>query len=135
MQEPKHPRDVFKMHLEENFKGGESKAHTLFNIYVNGFVNAGLTKDSFMLDDEEKNEKKSFVLEISDKEEWQIAAVASIGLLCPWNTQTIEEKLMQYIDNEGKFIKAGASLGIGICSAGVNDENDIAYGLLSDSAQ
>lgn len=52
-----------------------------------------------MLDDEEKNEKKSFVLEISDKEEWQIAAVASIGLLCPWNTQTIEEKLMQYIDN------------------------------------
>lgn len=71
----------------------------MFNIYVNGFVNAGLTKDSFMLDDEEKNEKKSFVLEISDKEEWQIAAVASIGLLCPWNTQTIEEKLMQYIDN------------------------------------
>ena len=75
------------------------------------------------------------MLEISDKEEWQIAAVASIGLLCPWNTQTIEDKLMQYIDNEGKFIKAGASLGIGICSAGVNDENDIAYGLLSDSAQ
>jgi hypothetical protein len=41
---------------------------------------------------------------------------------------------MQYIDNDGKFIKAGASLGIGICSAGINDENDIAFGLLSDSA-
>lgn len=61
------------------------------------------------------------MLEISDKEDWQIAAVASIGLICPWDTNTITEQLMQYIDNEGKFIKAGASLGIGICSAGVND--------------
>jgi hypothetical protein len=107
----------------------------LFNIYVNGFVNAGLTKDSFMIDDEEADKKKSFVLEIADKEDWQIAAVASIGLICPWNSSTIDDKLMQYIDNDGKFIKAGASLGIGICCAGVNDENDIAYGLLSDSAQ
>jgi hypothetical protein len=29
--------------------------------------------------------------------------------------------LMPYIDNEGKYIKAGASLGIGLCSAGIND--------------
>lgn len=88
-----------------------------------------------MIDDQEADKKKSFVLEISDKEDWQIAAVASIGLICPWNSNTIDEKLMQYIDNDGKFIKAGASLGIGLCCAGVNDENDIAFGLLSDSAQ
>lgn len=67
VQDPKHPRDVFKVHLEENYKGGESKQNTLFNIYVNGFVNAGLTKDAYMLDDEEADKKKSFVLEISDK--------------------------------------------------------------------
>lgn len=42
---------------------------------------------------------------------------------------------MSYIDNEGKFIKAGAALGVGICSAGINDENDLAFGLLSESAQ
>jgi 26S proteasome regulatory subunit N1 len=42
---------------------------------------------------------------------------------------------MQYMDNDGSYIKAGASLGIGICSAGINDENDIAFGLLSDAAQ
>lgn len=42
---------------------------------------------------------------------------------------------MPYIDNEGKFIKAGAALGVGICSAGINDENDLAFGLLSESAQ
>lgn len=40
---------------------------------------------------------------------------------------------MQYLNNEGKFVKAGASLGIGICSAGINDDNDIAFALLSDS--
>jgi hypothetical protein len=42
---------------------------------------------------------------------------------------------MKYFDNDGKFVKAGASLGIGICSAGVNDENELAFGILSDSAQ
>ena len=40
---------------------------------------------------------------------------------------------MTYLDNEGKWIKAGASLEVGICSAGINDDNDIAFGLLSDS--
>ena len=39
-----------------------------------------------MLDDEaEEKKKKPFIHEIADKEDWQIAAVASIGLLCPWN--------------------------------------------------
>lgn len=42
---------------------------------------------------------------------------------------------MPFFDNDGKFIKAGASLGVGLCSAGINDENDLAFGLLSDSAQ
>jgi hypothetical protein len=58
-----------------------------------------------------------------------------LGILCPWNAETISEKLMPFFDNDGKFIKAGASLGVGLCSAGINDENDLAFGLLSDSAQ
>ena len=85
-----------------------------------------------MIDDQETGQKRSFVLQVN--QEMQIAAVASLGLLCPWNTETIDNHLMTYLDNQGKFIKAGASLGIGICSAGVNDDNDIPYGLLSDSA-
>ena len=67
------------------------------------------------------------------KEDLQIASVAGIGLLCPWNTETIDNHLMQYLNNDGKWVKAGASLGIGVCSAGVNDDNDIAFALLSDS--
>ncbi len=55
VQDPKHPRDVFKVHLEDNYKGGgvDPKAVTLHNIYVNAFVNAGLTKDTIMIDEEE----------------------------------------------------------------------------------
>jgi hypothetical protein len=43
------------MHLEDNYKGGgDSKAISLQNLYVNAFVNAGLTKDTLVLDDEEE---------------------------------------------------------------------------------
>lgn len=47
------------MHLEDNYKGGaaDSKTITLYNIYVNAFVNAGLTKDKMMLEDEEDDQK------------------------------------------------------------------------------
>lgn len=113
---------MFKVHLEDNYKGGgvDPKAVTLHNIYVNAFVNAGLTKDTIMIDDEEED-KKGWVMLLKDKEDWQIAAVASLGLLCPWDTTTIDNQLMPYLDNDGKYIKAGASLGVGLCSAGVND--------------
>jgi 26S proteasome regulatory subunit N1 len=57
-----------------------------------------------------------------------------LGILAPWNPDTINDLLMPYIDNDGKFIKAGASLGVGLCCAGINDENDLAFGLLSESA-
>jgi len=88
-----------------------------------------------MLEDEEEEEKKSWVILLKDKEEWQIAAVASLGLLCSWNSDTVNDILMPYIDNEGKYIKAGASLGIGLCCAGINDENDMAFALLEGPAQ
>jgi hypothetical protein len=47
------------MHLEDNYKGGagDSKTITLYNIYVNAFVNAGLTKDKLILEDPEDDEK------------------------------------------------------------------------------
>jgi len=47
---------VYKVHLEDNYKGGaqDSKSVTLQNIYVNAFVNAGLTRDTIMINDEEE---------------------------------------------------------------------------------
>lgn len=54
------------MHLEENYKGGELKSTSIYNIYVNAFVNAGLTKDTLMIDDEESDTRRSFVLKVND---------------------------------------------------------------------
>jgi hypothetical protein len=51
VHEPKQPKDVFKVHLEENYKGGDIKNTALYSIYVNNFVNAGLTKDTLVLDE------------------------------------------------------------------------------------
>ena len=86
VHEPKQPKEVFKVHLEENYKGGEIKNTSIYSIYVNAFVNAGLTKDTLMIseEDEEDKKKNSFVLQVT--EESQIAAVAGLGLICPWNT-------------------------------------------------
>ncbi len=86
-------------------------------------------------DDEEDTSKKSWVILLKDMEDWQIAAVASLGILCPWNADTISNILMPYIDNEGKYIKAGACLGIGLCCSGFIDEDDIAFGLLHGEAE
>ena len=72
-------------------------------------------------------------MKLGGKEDWQIAAVASLGLICPWNPSVIEDKIMPYLDNEGKNVKAGASLAVGLCSVGVNDENDLPYALLTQN--
>lgn len=59
------------MHLEDNYKGGgDNKGITLQNIYVNAFVNAGLRKDTLMIDDEEdeEGEKKNWVVLLQNKE-------------------------------------------------------------------
>ena len=61
-------------------------------------MNAGLTKDTLMIDDEEED-KKNWVVLLQNKEDWQIAAVASLGLLCPWNSDTVEDKIMPFLDN------------------------------------
>lgn len=133
VHEPKKPEEVFKAHLEEKNKENVTESHTkLFNIYTNAFVNAGLKRDTLMIDDPEADEKKpSYILELRE-EGHQIAAVASVGLINSWNPDCINEHLYQYFENEGDFVAAGACLGIGLCAAGTNDENDITYALLED---
>jgi hypothetical protein len=42
-----------------------------------------------MIEDEEEEDKKGWIILLKEKEDWQIAAVASLGLLCPWNSETI----------------------------------------------
>jgi 26S proteasome regulatory subunit N1 len=51
--EPKKPEDIFKAHLEEKGKNADISAATsaLFQTYVNAFVNAGLKKDTLIIED------------------------------------------------------------------------------------
>lgn len=49
-----------------------------------------------------------------------------------WYTDSINDQIMPYYDNEGQYVKAGSFLGIGLSSSGIYDENDIAYALLED---
>lgn len=64
VHEPKKPEEVFKAHLEEKTKTNDNSNYsTLFNIYTNAFVNAGLKRDTLMIDDPEADEKKpSYIL-------------------------------------------------------------------------
>ena len=88
---------MFKAHLEEKTKAVENTNYTtLFNIYTNAFVNAGLRRDTLMIDDPEADDKKPpYVLELRDEGQ-QIAAVASIGLINSWNPECINEQLYKY---------------------------------------
>lgn len=77
--EPKHPDTIFKTHLEERKIGEaqlDSAKQNLAKTYVNSFVNAGLCNDLLIC---KKEGADDWVF--SNKEEGQIAAAASIGLL------------------------------------------------------
>lgn len=122
--EPKKPEDIFKAHLEEKGKNADISAATsaLYNTYVNAFVNAGLKKDTLIIEDpnvELEERRQPWIFEVKD--EGQIAAVASLGMLNLWYTDSINDQIMPYYDNDGQYVKAGSFLGIGLSSSGIYD--------------
>ena len=38
-----------------------------------------------------------------------------------WYTDSINDQIMPYYDNDGQYVKAGSFLGIGLSSSGIND--------------
>mgnify|MGYP006171618919 FL=1 len=77
--EPKHPDAIFKTHLEERKVGEgqlDSAEQNLAKTYVNAFVNAGLCNDLLI---SKKEGADDWVF--SNKDEGQMAAAASLGLL------------------------------------------------------
>lgn len=77
--EPKHPDAIFKTHLEERKVGEaqlDSAKQNLAKTYVNAFVNAGLGNDLLIC---KKEGTDDWVF--SNKDEGQMAAAASLGLL------------------------------------------------------
>ena len=77
--EPKHPDAIFKTHLEERKVSEaqlDSAKSNLAKTYVNAFVNAGLGNDLLIC---KKEGADDWVF--SNKDEGQLAAAASLGLL------------------------------------------------------
>lgn len=94
--EPKHPDAIFKTHLEERKVGEaqlDSAKQNLAKTYVNAFVNAGLGNDLLIC---KKEGTDDWVF--SNKDEGQLAAAASLGLLQIWDIDNGLDAIDKYME-------------------------------------
>lgn len=100
----------------------------LADTYVNAFVNVGLKKDGLMIREVQSGDKWIDMLYESAK----IAGIASIGVIDLWDIDEGIQNLTPFLDAPGDWIRFGASIGLGINSIGITDENDSVLGILGD---
>ncbi|ANB11794.1 proteasome regulatory particle base subunit RPN1 [Sugiyamaella lignohabitans] len=130
--DPKTPEDIYKSHLEHSTLGTstgilDSAKQNLAAAFVNAFVNCGYGADKLLMNDEESN---SWIYKT--KGPGMASTTASIGSLFQWNFDKGLQQLDKYTYSSEEQIKAGSLLGIGIVNAGVHDESDPAFALLSE---
>lgn len=136
--EPKTPEDIFKSHLAE---GGLSRGRgtgaappvdsaraNLASSFVNGFVNAGFSKDKLLME-----EGSQWVYK--NKDHGMMSAAASLGLVLLWNVELGLNEIDKFYHSTDDYIRAGACLAIGVVSSGVRNESDPALALLSDCVE
>ena len=131
--EPKHPDSIFKTHLEERKVGEaqlDSAEQNLAKTYVNAFVNAGLSNDLLI---SKKEGADDWVF--SNKDEGQLAAAASLGLLQIWDIDEGLEAIDKYLERPEDNIQAGSYLALGILSSGIKNDADAAYAILGDKLE
>lgn len=68
---PKKPEDIFKAHLEEKSKNADlsTAISTLYQTYVNAFVNAGLKKDTLIIEDptsDTEERRRPWIFEVKE---------------------------------------------------------------------
>jgi len=97
---------------------------------VNAFVNAGLSNDLLIC---KKEAADDWVF--SNKDEGQIAAAASVGMLQLWDIDEGLESIDKYMEREEEQIQAGAYLALGILNSGIKNDADAAYAILSDKLE
>jgi 26S proteasome regulatory subunit N1 len=131
IEEPKIPEDIYKTHLESSRTIGltntDSARHNLASTFVNAFVNLGFSKDKLMLTDDSS---QSWIWKTKD--EGQISATASMGMILQWNVDEGLSRLDQFIEATDDKIKAGALLALGLSSCGVRGESDPILAVLAD---
>lgn len=121
--QPKHPDQVYKTHLEDKrFQLNadiDSAKKNLALTYVNAFVNAGYGKD-LLITNSENNEDWVF----KTKDDGQIAAAASLGMLLLWDIDEGLEQIDKYMDRRENHIVSGSFMALGLVNSGITNECD-----------
>jgi 26S proteasome regulatory subunit N1 len=127
--EPKVPEDIYKSHLEERPRGMggsvESAKQNLAATFVNAFVNAGYCNDTLATE-----EKGSWIYKHRDSDLMSVAA--SLGMVLLWNVDEGIMKIDKYQYSKEDYIKSGALMAFGMVNAGLRNECDPAFALLTD---
>ena len=134
VQEAKVPEDIYKSHLADSASNRlqrsrpqnvDSARENLASSFVNGFVNAGFSKDKLVT-------PKGSEWIFKNKDHGMVSAAASLGMVYLWNTEVGGNEIDKYTLSKQAHIKAGSLLAIGICCAGVAGEMSMALPLLQD---
>mmetsp|Transcript_3565 Transcript_3565/g.7156 ORF Transcript_3565/g.7156 Transcript_3565/m.7156 type:complete len:898 (-) Transcript_3565:103-2796(-) len=134
VQEAKTPEDIYKSHLADSASNRlqasrpakvDSARKNLASSFVNGFVNAGFSKDKLIT-------PKGSEWIFKNKDHGMISAAASLGMVYLWNTQVGGNEIDKYTLSKQVPIKGGALLAIGICCAGASGAMSMALPLLQD---
>ena len=123
---PKHPDEIYKQYLEPNRRlyneNIDSAKKNLALTYVSAFVNAGYGNDSLIMDRKTDNKQGDWVFKVKD--DGQIAAAASLGLLLLWDCDEAFEQISKYMDASEPSIVAGSFMALGLSNSGVTSEHD-----------
>lgn len=125
----KVPEDIYKSHLEERPRGaqmpGDTAKQNLANTIVNAFVNVGYCSDNIMLSEEKKW--------VGRHKDWgNVTAVSSLGMLLLWNLEEGTSHIDKYQYSRDEYIRSGSLMAFGIANAGIRNENDPVFALLTE---
>jgi len=125
--DPKLPEDIYKSHLEEKRTTPvlDSAKANLASTFVNAFVNAGFCNDSLMT-------VEGAAWLYKNKEHGMMSAAASLGPLLLWDVDGGLTDIDKFTHSNDENIKAGSLLAFGLVTAGVTNEVDPAWALLSE---
>lgn len=139
----KTPEDVYKSHLAETARftadsedgAGAQVASAQLNLassFVNAFVNSGFGADKLVTASNDDSQNVNHWV-YQNKDNGKLVAAASLGMVHMWDLDEGLSALERFSYAGDAFVKSGAHLGIGVCSAGVyQPEIDAAIGLLSE---
>ncbi|KAL7219285.1 hypothetical protein ACSBR2_012376 [Camellia fascicularis] len=136
VMEPKSPEDIYKAHLLHGWASAgasvNSASQNLAATFVNAFVNAGFGQDKLMtVPSEASSGGSSGNWVFKNKAHGKASAAASLGMILLWDVDSGLAQIDKYFHSDDKNVIAGALLGVGILTCGVEHECDPALRLLA----